>query len=142
VIEGARLASWFMASARRDDLAIADCDTCMEKQDAITRQALGCGYLPRVGEYRGWQPPAGKVGFRQNPKLPVIPSVCPGYSTKLPVVWEIMRGYRHWKQGELQSFCGGMPSEAMLMGIEIFDSEVNAEQSWEMTPESEGGGRK
>jgi len=144
VIQGLRLAPWVQAIARREDLAIADCEKCMEMTTKEQRQAMGCGYelaAPEEMITSLWSPPDGKAGFRHNPKLPLLP-VCAGYTTKLPEVWEALRAWRHWQKGELQSFCGGMPTGALLIALEIFDGEVNACNAWEMTPESEGGGRK
>ena len=89
-----------------------------------------------------WEPPSGRAGFRHNRKLPVMPSVCPGYTTQLPQVWEAIRGLKHWSKGSLREFCGGQPTDAMLMAIEIVDAEVNAQQSWSMAPAAEGGGGK
>ena len=71
-----------------------------------------------------------------------MPSVCAGFSTQLPQVWEAVRAMKHWAKGALREFCGGQPTEAMLMAIEIVESEVNAANSYAMTPASEGGGRE
>lgn len=143
MIEGARLWPWRMAAQAKNELAMADCESCMQNNPPEIRQHMGCGYLlPLEGDYHGWQPPAAKLGFRQNKKTVRLPTVCPGYSTNLPEVLEIVRGHRHWAKASLRDFCGGEPSEALLIGIEVLESEINAVQQFEMTPESEGGGRK
>lgn len=143
MIEGCRLWPWVGIEARKnDEAAFMDCETCMERNNRQTRQHLTCGYEPRLDdEYRGWFPPDGKIGFRQNAKTVRLPTVCPGYTTKLPQVIEIARAHRHWKNGQLGMFAPDV-SEALLFGIEIIDSEINAAQSFEMTPEKDGGGRK
>lgn len=114
----------------------------MQNNPPEIRQSMGCGFEPALGEYGGWEPPSGKLGFRQNKKLVQLPTVCPGYSTNLPEVLEVVRAHRHWQKASLRDFCGGEPNEALLIGIEVLESEINATQNFEMTPEKDGGGRK
>lgn len=140
MISGLRLWAWVRSQAPKGDSPIVDCENCLNTQDRQTRQGLRCAYEAPVEWGRAWEPPSGKAGFRTNAKLPLV-DICPGYTTSLPVVNEVARAHRHWSKGSLGAFAKE-PTEALLMGIEVFDSEVNNCQSYEMTPESEGGGRK
>lgn len=143
MIEGIRLWPWVGAAAQKTDLAIADCDSCMQNNSREIRQQMGCGYEAPVDNPSSmWEPPASEVGFRQNPKTVRLPTVCPGYSTKLPEVFEVIRSRAHWLHGSLRDFCDGKANEGLLIGIEVLDSEINAVQTYEVTPEAEGGGRK
>jgi hypothetical protein len=84
-----------------------------------------------------WQPPQGTKGYH-GPE----PTVCAGYSCRLPEATEVMRARTHWEKGQLEAFCGGMPEEQLLVGIEILDNQYNAMQRWLMTPSADGGGGK
>jgi hypothetical protein len=82
-----------------------------------------------------WQPPSSSKGYKGPAS-----TVCAGYVCKLPEAIEIMRARTHWEKGQLEAFCGGMPEEQVLVGIEILDNQYHAMQRWLNTPESEGGG--
>jgi hypothetical protein len=129
------------AAHQREELVFADCEKCMQTQSKTSRQFWGCAYEAPVEGAVMWEPPSSKHGFRQNEKLEPLPTVCPGYSTSLPEVLEIRRAHRHWSNGSLTAFAKE-PSEGLLIGIEVYDAEINSVQHYEMTPESEGGGRK
>ncbi len=99
----------------------------MEKRDVQSRQLDGCGYLPPPEKnllpfVRPWQ----GLGY-SGPE----PTVCPGYSTNLPETQEIARAHMHWGKGALSQFLQGRPpSESMLIGIEILESELHKFEDW------------
>jgi hypothetical protein len=106
---------------------------------ALTRQSLGCGYLPpsdgRV-HLLLWQPPSGKRAYA-GPDL----KTCAGYTTSLPEVLEAAFMRRFWSTGNLETaLLGGAATEELLAAILILDNACNEVECWQMTPASEGGG--
>lgn len=108
------------------------------------RQYMACGYEPALDPTRVrltiWNPPAatatGNVGYR-GPN----PTVCPGYTTRLPEVQETALLRLHWENGVLRDACGGeTPTEETLSLIVVLQGAYNALQRWVMTPASDGGG--
>lgn len=69
-----------------------DCDQCMRDYPRQTRQALGCGYEPRIDHAQPWQPEAWK-----GPS----PTTCPGYTTTLPEVREGIEARHYLDKGSL-----------------------------------------
>lgn len=136
-MSGLQCLPWLKAAERDGDLVIGNCDKCMKATSKEQRQDLGCAFEPLIEISHPWSPPGGKHGFQH-----ASPTVCPGYTTSLPEVREAARAYSHWTKGQLADFCGGQPSDAMLMAVEILDYDVNCNQHWLLTPENEGGGRK
>lgn len=116
---------------------LSDCERCMNELTTERRYVLGCGYLPPAPPQlapfvRPWQ----GLGYN-GPR----PTTCPGYTTQLPVVIELVRAHRHWAKGQLEAFCGtrAVP-EAVLLGVEQFESAVGDFEAWRLTPSSRGGG--
>lgn len=109
----------------------------MQERSQHSRQLIGCGFEPppprrfakHVTTWFG-------LGYRGD-----VPTVCPGYSTKLPEVIEIARARLHWSKGNLPVFADD-PLHPVAIGIEILESSSNECQHWMMTPESEGGGQR
>jgi hypothetical protein len=110
----------------------------MQTQSEAQRQMLGCGFAPQPEEARRkfvsfWD--GGSLPNYKGPKM----TVCPGYSTQLPEVIETVRAHRHWSKGAWGVRDLGAP---LTLAIEIFEGAANEFQSWSMTSESEGGGRR
>lgn len=100
-----------------------------------TRQLWRCPFeAPAPARLASFVRPPIPEGYKAEP------TVCPGYSTSLPEVIEIARGWLHWSKGGLRDFTGTQPTEATLHGIEIFDGAANECQSYWSTPRSKGGG--
>lgn len=134
MIEGARLLPFIQEAERRDSLNIPPCGKCMQSQSAQTRQTWGCAYEPPPNENvrRLVQIPAPS-GCKQRGATadePAFPSVCPGYTTRLPEVIEIARARLHWSKGAITAFCNGQPRSALLVGIEILEGASNEAQQW------------
>jgi hypothetical protein len=109
----------------------------MEQFPDSTRQQMRCGYLPVVEGAVAWC----HSGIERPKSDTPFPSVCPGFSTRLPEVVEISRLRAHWHNGALRDACEGPPTRLVLGGLELLESECNARDSWKMTPVSKGGGR-
>lgn len=115
---------WLQERIRNDRQTVSlliDCDKCMAKTSQIDRQAMGCGYEPRVEGARGWM----HEGYTDEP-----PTTCPGYTTKLPEVVEINRARLHWAKGSIREFCGGEPTENIKRGVEILEGAANEANCW------------
>lgn len=84
-----------------------------------------------------WQPPLSKLGYRHRP----LPTICAGYTTRLPEVVEAARA-RVWAgRGQLDVFLGGeRANENLIACIDILDAEVSALEVWARTPHDKGGG--
>lgn len=107
----------------------------MKSLSEENRQLAKCGYLPQLtGPRAQFAETWCGLGYSG-----ASPTICPGYSTSLPETIEIARGRLHWSKGALTEFCGGKPSDAMLMGIEICEGASNECQSWCMSNREKGG---
>ena len=137
MIEGLRFLPWWHEQMKRDPTdARSKCETCMDRNPLETRQILGCGYEP---------PPDERL--RSVARIPTLlgsstdPTVCPGYSTRLPEVIEVARARLHWSKGSLREFVGGNPTDALVMGIEFLEGANNECEGWAMRKENrEKGG--
>jgi hypothetical protein len=105
----------------------------MEANDETIRSYMGCGWLPSNPKARPWS-------FPHPAKDAPEATLCPGYTTSLPVVREVASARLHWSKGALQGWCGGDPHEGLLIGIEVLEQSANAVASWAMTPKDKGGG--
>lgn len=71
------------------------------------------------------------------------PTICPGYTTNLPETQEIARAHMHWKNGALTAWLQGKAaSEALLIGIEHVEAQVNAFEAWSMEEASKSKGAR
>ena len=117
-----------------------DCEKCMQATTLQDRQLLGCGLAPRPPEHlrphvNVWSP----LAYSQYNEH--APTVCPGYTTKLPEVRETARIRFHWEQGAIAQACGGAaPTDQTLLGIEVLSIAVSDLQDWRFKPAKEGGG--
>lgn len=133
---------WFQLYLHRQPIkpVISDCEKCMQATTQQNRQGRGCGYEPRPAGLRvmPWQPPLNKLGYKH-----ALPTICAGYTTRLPEVTEIARAHTHWQKGELVSFLGGeQPTELVKGYLEVLDAELSAVEAWAKTPIEQGGGRE
>jgi hypothetical protein len=112
----------------------------METQTIQTRQTIGCGFLPPPPKGISVEPwrPNVSAGYAHQPDLEV--TTCVGYLRQLPEVIEGARARGHWKNGQLEAFAGGMPSEHLVRAVELYDVAANEVQFWAMTPSKDGGG--
>lgn len=120
----------------------ANCDRCMQILTRHDRQLIGCGFEPPpnpefVDFVRVWDPPRSRIGF-EGPEL----TTCPGYTTSLPEVHEVIEARVHWTKGQLDLFCDEKPTKQLLQSIVILEAEANRFQNWVSTKASEGGGRE
>jgi hypothetical protein len=108
----------------------------MSNTNRQTRASLACGFEPPATDARAWLPPSsnGDVGFAGDPL-----TTCPGYTTNLPDVFEVLRARAHWSKGQLAMF-DPRPHEALLVAIEVLDNNVSQFERWKMTPSKDGGG--
>lgn len=137
MIEGLRLLPWVHESERRNPhSADFDCAKCKEMNGRLARQHMRCGYeVPIDGAQPPWSPVMLDAAHQGEYTL------CPGYTTKLPEVIEVVRLRMHAKMGSLSLFMhGGEPTEAATVGIEILEGAANEVQAWVMKPKDQGGG--
>ncbi len=119
---------WLQEKMRREPSAVEytqDCSACMKKYGADVRRELGCGFEhDRKGRSFVWN-------HEGNPGEP--PTMCPGYTTKLPMVREVAASYIHWEKGTLeQRFRGHELPEPLLDALEILHGNVSEVQSWDL----------
>lgn len=102
------------------------------------RQMIGCGFEPAFAGATPWQPPITKLGYR-HPR----PTVCAGFTTRLPEVLEVARAHTHWSKGSLHALIGkDEPNEILVAGIEILNVELSHVELYALTPKKDGGGRE
>lgn len=114
----------------------------MKSTTRQNRQGRGCGYEPPAPpgmRVMPWQPPLSRLGYRHRP----LPTICAGYTTRLPEVQEAARARAWANRGQLDVFLGGeRANENLLAHIDILDAEVGAMEAWAATPRDKGGGRE
>ena len=92
------------------------------------RQDLGCGFeraLP-PGDARPWTPRAWVDRGEAT-------TVCPGYTSRLPVVIEIADAYPQWEHGTLTEYLGGVaPSRIALDYLTTFHYALEGFQAAKM----------
>ena len=65
------------------------------------------------------------------------PSGCPWRAFSDPYVAEVLRAYRWWKAGQLESrYPGGVPAP-IASGVEVYDSALNSVQVVDMRADRE-----
>lgn len=60
-----------------------------------------------------------------------LPTVCPGYSTKLPAVIEAVRAWSWWDKGQL-ALRWPDPDDRLMDDIELFNGQRSLAQQWEL----------
>lgn len=53
-------------------------------------------------------------------------TACPWRAYEDPFVAEVLRAHRHWKERQLHLVWGHDPPAALMRGIEVYDSALNA----------------
>ena len=96
---------------------------------------MGCAHTaPAPANLRG----LGGIAVPEG--CTTTPTVCPGYTTRLPEVIEAARARLHWSKGSLDHFVRGYATEQLVIAIEIGESTSNEVQSWAMdNPVKKGG---
>lgn len=115
--------------------------------DVQTRQGMGCAYEAPLPGALPWTPPDGPAGYdlgeptEAHPRGVRAPTVCPGWTTRLPQIVEVTLARAHWDKGQLALFCGddGVNDE-LLNAILILEGASNAVEHWLRTPADKGGG--
>ena len=139
VIEGVRLLPWLELAARESKETVAhlrDCKTCMNQRSVESRQQMGCGYEKPSPFASPWVHTAFKRPADADPEKP-YPTVCAGYTTKLPEVIEVARAHFHSERETFVSLIGKRATPHLMTGIELMASEVNAVQTWSMRPKEQ-----
>lgn len=134
VIEGVRLLPWLELAARESKETVAhlrDCKTCMKERSVESRQMMGCGYEKPSPFAAPWSHTAFKRPADADPDRP-YPTVCAGYTTKLPEVVEAARAHFHSERETFSSLVGKRATPHLMTCIELMASEVNAVQAWSM----------
>lgn len=127
--EGLRVAPAYL-DARRDNLVPKSCEECKRTQTMVTRQYMRCGYEPAVSDQsaQSWSPSY------------MTTTVCPGYSTALPAVAEVLDVHAHWKAGYLtESLDGEAPTKGALDCLSALEAGINEHQADVMRRTAKGG---
>ena len=96
--------------------------------DITQRQTRGCGFLPRS--------PLANCGY-EVPDVDFDPTVCPGYSTGLHEVAEVVHYRPSWSKGYLAQHLGESPTSQMLDGQNALEGSINAKQAADMKKRAE-----
>jgi len=103
-----------------------NCEPCRERLSAKERGRMGCAYV------RGAVNPRGVLGS------PVRPTVCAGYSIRLPVVVEVASCHTHWDKGHLRERLGDYsPTPALMALIETYDAARRGAESYFSKPKDD-----
>ena len=100
-----------------------------------TRQAMGCGYEPAIKGAAPWTPRAQIEAGSTN-------TTCPGYTTSLPVVREVVDAYIHWERGTLADVIGARPTPTALHCLTALAAGSNEQRDQRLRDlrEQRGGG--
>lgn len=91
------------------------------------RQLLGCGYEQPLVELRGR--PAVPMPWSPADMPGEPPTICPGYTTRLPEVVEVSRARLWFDKGDLRTFTRGeMPTEQLANAIEVLEIAIHQHQ--------------
>lgn len=93
---------------------------------------MGCPYEPRHPHATPWAP-------RHLVMADARPSVCPGYTTTLPEVQEVVVATPHWEHGTLRDLLGGAPSPAMLAGLSALRAGIKERDAAALEERTKGG---
>lgn len=119
---------WLQEKNRREPSVVEytqDCERCKERYAADVRQELGCAYEPDSKGRRFIWHHEGNQSER--------PTMCTGYTTKLPMVREVAAAYVHWDKGTLEHrFRGHELPEVLMDALEILHVNVSEVQSWDL----------
>lgn len=129
MIEGLRVAPAYF-DARREGVVPKSCQECKSTQTMVTRQYMRCGYESAVGDpsAQSWSPPYMRT------------TVCPGYTTALPAVAEVLDVHAHWKAGYLtESLDGEAPTKAVLDCLSALEAGINEHQAAQLRAKQKGG---
>lgn len=113
-----------------------DCSGCQKSYGRDVRRSWGCGWEHPNPSAQPWSPSS------MDPQWNGDDSTCPGYTSSLPQVVEVLRARVHWEKNAaaFESYCGGAASDQTLAAIEILEGAVHEAQHWAMNnPQSSGG---
>ncbi len=109
LIEGIRLLPFYQ-EAIDQRLRPKDCETCMRTTSIQTRRELGCAYEPALERATPWTP-------RYWVDKDLAATVCPGYTTTLPEVAEVVEAFPQWEKGALTEHLDGEPPTRALLDL-------------------------
>jgi hypothetical protein len=81
---------------------------------------MACGYEPATERGIAWRGASS-----------LSPTVCPGYTCKLPEVIEVSRLRAHWKVGAL-GLAADQPTPQLLDAILELDWSINEVEAWSL----------
>lgn len=88
-----------------------------------TRQAMGCGYEPATAGAQSWAPASWADRGLST-------TACPGYTTSLPAVLEIVEAYPQWERGTLTEALDGEPPTAnALTHLMVFQAGLREHEA-------------
>ena len=93
------------------------------------RRSIGCGYEEPMEGARPYWPP-GAAARQVPPGEWPGPTICVGYTTKLPAVRETTWLQLHWQRGTLKQKLGAEPDESDFARLETFEQAQGECQSW------------
>lgn len=123
--------SWHREKLRDENDKSSDgylyCNECLAGLPEEARRRMRCGYLPDRSSEPGFLPPIGWPEFSDDPCVPF--TVCPGYSSTLPEVFEVSRALS-WSRrgGGLRDFYRrDYPkiSDELLILVDALDAEIS-----------------
>lgn len=120
MIEGLRLLPFYEEAL--DERKILACNTCKERMSVSDRQGMGCGFERAEKGAQPWTPAfwvkqAGRAQSEEE-RARWKPSVCPGYTTTLPEVREVLALYPQWEARTLtDALSGESPTVPLLEGL-------------------------
>lgn len=120
MIEGLRVYPHYQDARKAGGVVGANgCEECKATVPLTTRQQLGCGWEPALPSAQPWRPQAWVTRG-------IEPTVCPGYSTSLPAVGDVIGAYCHWENGTLTEYLDGdAPTRAALDCLAVFRGGMN-----------------
>ena len=125
MIEGLRLLPWFQSAERDEPNNVShmkDCGDCMLTRTVAQRQDMACGYESPTEHGYAWR----HRGFSCS--VETQPTICPGYTTRLPEVSEVAEWFALWKH--FGAAIGPKPSAGLRRLALMLGAEVGALEGW------------
>jgi hypothetical protein len=100
---------WYQDDHEKSEDKVPRCSDCRDSVSEAMRRDMGCGWLAT-----SWEgDPAPSRWVHSSGASPRCVT-CPGFTTALPEVLEVLDLFSHWETGQIEFALGGETASSML----------------------------